>query len=236
MGDLIIIGASAFVAYLFWPGKAKQDDVIVDLGKTLGDLDPDEPDPPEPGEVKTPLQIVQSFVAADPTVGRAYRIKKDEIFYGNNGIGTRALRKHYGREPTTDEKVDYYRATGRVRSNWRLYGVANGGGNTERFNIRNSQGVVVQGTLRVAWLPRHDVWIQAVQAGKLPRRLINWTNGNPVGNAAAIAASGNRTWGTIVLPPIEAVAAGLDVTDTAAFDWPAELYTSAGTTWETWVP
>lgn len=199
--------------------------------------------PPSPGEPTTPLEVWKGFIADEPTVQRGYRVKKGEVFYGANGIVARALAKAYGRPATVQERVSYYRAMGRVRSNWRTTGTLRGPGTgeVEAFTIRNADGATVEGTMEAALEPVNDSWALALAQGHLPRRLIQWGR-TQSGHAAPrsdwkeLASSLNRTYGCVWLPPLSAMDAGEDVTWSPEYDWPTALYHSVGTTWEEWVP
>lgn len=241
---MVEIGIVALALYLLLRGGGKQpkpfDPNVVQPGVNKP---PEPPPPPEPGDAPDPLEVWQPLVAPEPTVGRGYRIRKDEVFYGSDGIVARALTKALGRVPSTDERVAYYRAIGRVRSNWRLYGTLRGAktGDVEAFNVRNADGEIVEGTITGALLPWHDSWPLSLADGRLPRRLIDWRRKGDgklraVPDAAEIAASGNRLFGVVWLPPLDAMQAGVETTYRADLDWPGELYAAAGTTWEEWVP
>lgn len=227
----IVIGG---LLYLFWPRKARAADVLVqDLP---GDDDDDDPDAP------TIRDVIDPLISDTPRLNAAYQIKAGDILYGDNGVISRALRDA-GESDTGADRVAYYKAIGRVRSNWRLYGtlMTTATPAVERVQVRSASGEVALGTITAALCSRHDRWLTAAAQGELPVRLIGWTRSAAQGKCASIRnRSGwqqlvhgdKRAYGLLWLPPIEAVDLGMDVTDRPDMDWPAALYTAAGTTWE----
>lgn len=243
MGDLAWLLLFLLGAAFAGGGKKPKDGPLGPL--LTGELDvPEQPtDQPDAPSIAT---LLGELIKPVPTVGFGYRIKFGENLYGTDGIIARALLPALGRMPSAQERMDYYRAICRVRSNWRLYGTiaVDTTPSVERVDIQNPDGVVVVGTMTAASCPWHDSWGAAAIAGVLPSRLIMWTrkqgggkcNLRPLGDWEAKLHGGSRVSGTLFLPPVSAMVAGLGVSASAAFDWPPELYAAVGTTWEAWTP
>lgn len=223
------LAVAAGLVWLFWPRVAKAKPTE----------DPTEPD--EPSDEPTIIAVIEPLISDAPRPGAAYQVRQGEILYGNGGIIARALRS-VDASDTGADRVAYYQAITRVRSNWRLYGTLRGPHTPaiERVVVRSAAGDVDTGTITAALCVRHDRWLSAAAQGDLPARLIGWTRSQATGACASVRnrqgwqslRHGSRTYGLLWLPPLEAVDLGLDVTDRPDMDWPAALYEAAGTTWE----
>lgn len=166
------------------------------------------PIPEEPGsDIPTPGEILTDLIASEPTPGKFYLIKKNDVALGIHGLMKQALAKvsaiGAGKSQNFLKYLKHMTA-GPGTWNYDIYGRDKNTKNWKKYT--NSQGR----NLGAAWLPRHKNAIAAITNGRMPERNIT-LSGSKAGDGASYAL----LW----FPPIDKDSLENNVVTSAGMKW-----------------